>query len=305
MRVQTAQVVPALLLAGLAALWAGSGSAPVGADEPRSAEAIAVAPGTTGIAGSETCAPCHEDVVSAFGHTAHGIAPGWSGRNACETCHGPGQAHADGDLEAIRVLEDLPPREAAVVCLDCHSREARQFRARHAVHSLADVSCIDCHDVHSTAEHGLPARGVELCSGCHRAIAAQFDLPRAHPLVRAATGEGGAGCEACHDPHTSRSLRVSEGFDDGCADCHSEKAGPFVYPHEVGLVNDCSSCHQVHGAPTRHLLTHERQINLCYQCHPGTRTPGFHNAINFLDEKCTACHTAIHGSYTHPAFLEE
>jgi hypothetical protein len=44
---------------------------------------------------------------------------------------------------------------------------------------------------------------------------------------------------------------------------------------------------------------------MCYKCHPGTTTPGFHNASEFVFEKCTACHTAIHGSNTNPNYLEE
>ena len=30
-----------------------------------------------GKVGAETCAACHEEVVAAFGKTAHAIAPGW------------------------------------------------------------------------------------------------------------------------------------------------------------------------------------------------------------------------------------
>jgi predicted CXXCH cytochrome family protein len=70
-------------------------------------------------------------------------------------------------------------------------------------------------------------------------------------------------------------------------------------------MDGCRSCHQIHGSPNRHLLTHSRQINLCYECHSGANTPGFHGAEQFLNEKCTACHTAIHGSNTNQLFLEE
>jgi len=70
-------------------------------------------------------------------------------------------------------------------------------------------------------------------------------------------------------------------------------------------VDGCKACHQVHGSAGRHLLTHSRQINLCYQCHSGAVTPGFHSAATFLNEKCGACHTAIHGSNTNQFLLEE
>jgi predicted CXXCH cytochrome family protein len=89
-----------------------------------------------------------------------------------------------------------------------------------------------------------------------------------------------------------------------CDKCHAEKTGPFLYPHDASAVDGCAACHRVHGSPNRHLLTHERQINLCYQCHPGTQMPGFHSPGAFVNKKCTACHAAIHGSNTHPSFRE-
>jgi DmsE family decaheme c-type cytochrome len=157
----------------------------------------------------------------------------------------------------------------------------------------------------------LPHRGVGLCSECHRSIVAEFDQPRAHPLPArvpsTTTRPDPPGCTGCHNPHTTVPLRARGGFGNNvdCASCHFEKAGPFVYEHTASLVDSCSDCHQVHGSTNRHLLTDERQINLCYKCHPGTTTPGFHDASAFAFEKCTACHTAIHGSNTNPAYLEE
>ena len=109
-----------------------------------------------------------------------------------------------------------------------------------------------------------------------------------------------------HDPHNAVPLRRSIGFgNESCTKCHSEKAGPFVYNHDVYLIDGCQGCHVVHGSPNRHLLRHERQANLCYECHSGDVTPGSHSAPRFLNEKCEACHTAIHGSNTNEFFLEE
>lgn len=251
--------------------------------------------------GSETCAACHAEVVRSFAGTAHAVAPGWDAEKSCESCHGPGQEHAeDGSIETIVRPQTLSPREASENCLSCHSREEKQFASRHSLHSLADVSCIDCHQAHSTAAAMIDTPGTELCASCHQTTAAQFELPRAHPLPDE------TGCQSCHDPHSAVSPRASSGRGNPtCDNCHFDKAGPFLYAHDVSLVDDCSSCHTVHGSSNRHLLEHERQINLCYQCHPANHTPTFHNAANFLNEKCTACHTAIHGSNTNPFFLEE
>lgn len=254
-----------------------------------------------GYVGAETCAACHEEVVANFSKTAHATAPGWHLETGCESCHGAGQAHADGDESAITNLGALLPREASEVCIACHDQTKREFRSRHAVHDLADVGCTDCHNSHSTADNMLVASGTDLCAGCHGSVVSEFEMARSHPLDK-----DGQACQSCHNPHTDNSLRNSKGLGNNtCDSCHFEKAGPFVYDHDVSLIDDCASCHRVHGSTNRHLLTHSIQINLCYQCHSAEATPTFHNAGNFLTEKCTACHTAIHGSNTNAAFLEE
>lgn len=254
-----------------------------------------------GYVGSEECSVCHEEIVDAFVHTGHAKAPGWNAEQGCESCHGPMQAHVEGDPEAVIKLTELPPHESSQICASCHDKELRRFRSGHSVHSLNDVACVDCHNSHSANENSLRATGAALCENCHASQVAQFELPRAHPL-----GPQGMECESCHEPHTSQTLRARVGFNnEACAGCHIEQAGPFVYGHDTMLVDGCQSCHQVHGSSNRHLLTHERQPNLCYSCHSASITPAWHSAPRFLNEKCEACHTAIHGSNTNPYFLEE
>ena len=254
-----------------------------------------------GYVGSEDCAVCHEATVRDFGKTRHAIAHGWDAATACESCHGPGAAHVDGDETAIVRPQNLPPLEQAQNCLSCHAREEKQFKARHAVHTLSDVSCISCHNPHSSAEQLLETRGADLCAKCHMSTVASFDQPLAHPLP-----EDDIACANCHNPHTVDTLPAQRGRGNvTCIECHIAKQGPFVYSHDVSFVDSCASCHMVHGSTNRHLLRHDRQVSLCYQCHPATTTPTFHNAANFATEQCTACHTAIHGSNTNPFFLEE
>lgn len=269
-------------------------------------------PGDDRYAGAEACADCHEEIVEAFRMTPHATGPGWETGKGCEGCHGPLADHAAGDPEAVVPFRDLAPRESSERCLSCHERQKRQFHSRRSVHGLNDVACTDCHQAHSTATNLLVGTSIERCGSCHQGIVAQASLPRSHPPV--AGGKFGwnedlpkaMSCEACHLPHTQNPLRANRGFGKAtCGDCHVEKYGPFLYAHDTSMVDGCASCHTAHGSTNRHMLKHERTINLCYQCHPGTSTPSFHSAQNFLGEKCTVCHTAIHGSNTNPFFLEE
>ena len=90
-----------------------------------------------------------------------------------------------------------------------------------------------------------------------------------------------------------------------CESCHFEKVGPFVYDHGTLLPDGCASCHEVHASTNRHLLRHDSQVNLCYECHNANVTPGWHSASRFVNQKCSACHSAIHGSNTNQFFLED
>lgn len=253
--------------------------------------------------GAAECAVCHQEVVDALALTPHAASHGWDADAACESCHGPGQAHIESGGEASLILrpQEQSREESSRNCLSCHRDQRSHFNAARSLHRLSDVGCLDCHSPHATNTNMLAREGADQCGSCHQNIVAQFDLPRAHPL-----GNRGEECTSCHDPHGARTLRTSlTARNATCNQCHFEKAGPFVFAHDVTMVDGCNACHTVHGSSNRHLLTHETQVNLCYQCHAASSTPVWHSTPRFLNEKCTACHSAIHGSNTSRFFLEE
>jgi predicted CXXCH cytochrome family protein len=91
--------------------------------------------------------------------------------------------------------------------------------------------------------------------------------------------------------------------------CHTEVAGPFVYPHPVIPTEGCTGCHYPHGSPNPRLLTRNNVNSLCLQCHTASMNftapgvPSFHNQANQY-QACTVCHSQIHGSNTDPVFFK-
>jgi DmsE family decaheme c-type cytochrome len=255
-----------------------------------------------GWVGRDACATCHEDVAKAFAAGPHGRAMvGKTSKAAadafersCESCHGPGQAHVQDPSKAnIRGLHGST-RDASSGCLTCHPAQEAGLAARSHGHVRAEVACLDCH----VAGHGAPMgepllarpRG-KVCNRCHASEAAQFQLPFAHR-----EGRTPFECMSCHSVHGGTTVKghLEEDARSRCVTCHTEKAGPFVYPHPPREVTGCLACHQPHGSPNPKLLTRANGTQLCLECHADT--PSFHDLTKPLYRACVSCHAAVHGS---------
>src|SRR4051812_3455384 len=74
--------------------------------------------------GEETCLGCHDD--KGYKGTKHGLTLNQrtpAATHGCESCHGPGKAHAEsGDPGLIRNPKKLKPQEASQICATCHNR---------------------------------------------------------------------------------------------------------------------------------------------------------------------------------------
>lgn len=226
----------------------------------------------------------------------------------CESCHGPGSlaiARIDEkppagqqprcDTSKLLDLKQLPPQAQSLICLKCHSVASTptlsQWNA--SPHALAELSCFSCHKLHEGPQQKVSReRMAEMCYGCHPDVRAQFNQISHHPVR-----ERKMNCLDCHEAHGSTQPRLLKGKTgrDLCTRCHMDKSGPFIYEHG-DVTENCMNCHMPHGSSNRRLLSAAMPF-LCIQCH----SPG-HSSIlatpqkSLFANRCSDCHSAIHGS---------
>jgi DmsE family decaheme c-type cytochrome len=298
-RVPARLLVAAFVLLGSAtfAMAAGRGRAPA-------------TPGAqiTGFVGDDTCVACHESEAKGLRQTLHGKAanvrtPAAKNGQSCETCHGPGQAHADsGDKTKIRRFAALSAREANDTCISCHAKGSHA-EWQGSMHDARNVSCVACHSVHAARSEKAQLKTVtatQTCESCHKPEAMKVKKSGHMPLR-----EGKMECTSCHSPHGSnnvRMLKVGNTINEACASCHAEKRGPFLWEHTAGK-ESCASCHDPHGSNNDRMLVAKVPM-LCQRCHISSRHPAtIYDAAQLsagsnrlVGRSCVNCHSQIHGS---------
>ncbi len=303
-----------LMIAATCAAWALASYGVVARDAKKipavQATPAQAAPAAAEYAGEDTCLTCHDDKAG-YHDSGHGIAANPRTPRAklgCESCHGPGKAHAEagGDVKLIKNPTRMEPREASSTCLTCHSRGAHAAWEGSA-HDVRQLSCTTCHGVHEfKAEKAqLKTRDeTELCGTCHRDKVAKLDRSGHMPLR-----EGKMECSTCHNPHGSqnnvRLLRAGNSIVESCATCHTDKRGPFLYEH-APVRENCATCHDPHGSMNERMLVAKPPL-LCQRCHVHTRHPStiYDNLVvnssnRLYARSCATCHSNVHGS-NHPS----
>ncbi len=184
-------------------------------------------------AGREKCEECHEEEVSKIENSYHKLL-------SCETCHGPGLKHAEGEGEII-----IPRKREE--CLKCHeyivSRPTGFPQVDPYLHN-PPKQCTECHNPHDPTPPHPPTD----CQVCHRTISSMKSISPHASLE----------CTVCHktpshhkfDPRSQRPTKPTN--TDVCERCHSETAKtPDYIPkievdsHSEGYL--CWECHYPHS----------------------------------------------------------
>jgi len=270
-------------------------------------------------AGVDTCMGCHKEKYEDFTQNVHGIkadprTPA-SAQN-CESCHGPGAAHAGagggkgvGGILSLGPKSDLDPGKKNAPCLGCHTK-GKVAMWEGSVHDTKGVSCTDCHSIHGGYRKYLAkATQPEVCDRCHLHVKSQMQKSSHHPVR-----EGKVSCSDCHNPHgtVADKLISANTVNEKCWECHTEKRGPFLWEH-APAVEDCLTCHTPHGSSHDKLLAAKRPY-LCQRCHSNSRHPGTlyglfegeegsvykFESTRIFESSCQNCHSQIHGS-NHPS----
>lgn len=306
---------PAVAALVLGALTAFLLAAPPGATAQTKPPAPAAAELPPGYAGAETCKGCHEDSFTKVAATKMGRLFLKHPRNpqerlACETCHGPGKAHADagggkgvGGMISFAKNDKTPVEKRNGVCLTCHTAGKHLFW-KGSAHDSRDVACTSCHtvmtNVSAKSQLKRPTE-METCGTCHVQKRAQ-QMRSTHMPLR----EGKMTCSSCHNPHgTVTPALLREATPNAtCLTCHADKRGPFLWQH-APVVESCQNCHDPHGSNHETMLKVAKP-RLCQQCHVESRHPtspyGRDTAgIKYvMGKSCSNCHVNIHGS-NHPS----
>lgn len=230
--------------------------------------------------GTAECARCHGPQQRKLLRNPHGAVLALAELHGCETCHGPGRAHADDEGEdpaLVTMPAKLTMLQQEALCATCHRDQIAAHGGDIDGLRHAGKSCTDCHEIHRASE---PATAVAPPFRS-RADAALRTVPvgstacvACHPLRDARLAHGGHarfqaarkddGCESCHgngELHVATNGRATaitrpDRAMDGiatCRECHAEvDAHAFHWPRglpaHLGKGASCTTCHRVHAS---------------------------------------------------------
>jgi DmsE family decaheme c-type cytochrome len=274
------------------------------------------APAPAQAPGPEVCQNCHEAVVKYYRGSVHGQKGnrrGPANAGECALCHGDATEHVKaGGGRGVGGIKNpggkmMEAEDKNALCLTCHAGGSKRTHWEGSSHQARGNACTSCHTMHQTDRVLTKLTQPQVCFTCHKQQRVEVNRTFRHPIL-----EGKVACSDCHNPHGSigRALMKRDSVVETCYQCHAEKRGPFVHPHDP-VTEDCSLCHNPHGTVADSMLK-VRPPFLCHQCHTphggnvasvrglmplGTTTVTGKSSINITQARgCLNCHTQIHGN---------
>lgn len=256
--------------------------------------------------GNEKCKECHDELAKGFSSNIHSKA-GYYGvpETGCESCHGPGAAHAaSGDKSAIVNPARVEAKSGSGACLKCHSKNRKLMFWKGSAHNSNELSCSSCHRMHAVSLDGKllkKANEEKVCFDCHYDVRPALFMRSKHPLRDSSSPseEGKMTCSSCHNPHGSQTEKMisARSVNDKCYECHAEKKAPLLWEHSP-VKESCLTCHTAHGSSNDKMLS-TKIPRLCQQCHmQGRHQSGAlsTNSVYLFNRGCLNCHPMVHGS---------
>jgi len=184
-------------------------------------------------AGAHACGECH-------GEEYELRRSGYHRNVSCETCHGPGRAHAESPVE----ITPPAPRDRAF-CPTCHAYNLSRPVGFPQINPIAHnplKPCVSCHNPHDPKPPTVPSA----CAACHAEIERTKALSP-HVLLDCTT------CHTTPEEHkvAPRTARVSKpARREFCGQCHSQESqnpdSPKIDIVEHGEGYLCWQCHYPH-----------------------------------------------------------
>jgi formate dehydrogenase gamma subunit len=274
---------------------------------------------------SSVCGKCHEDVVSHFSRSAHGVAleQGIKGAPSCVDCHG------EHNVENIDNKQSpVYKGHEAKVCLKCHldNPEVRQrvgpsagFIAGYetSVHGVAlaagnekAATCSNCHGAHDMKKVSDTTSRVnrwsipKTCGQCHAEIARTYN-ESIHGTALQWGNKEAPSCTDCHGEHqiyaprdprsrvAARNVSVQV-----CAPCHSSVRLNEKYGLAVERFKTFEDSY--HGLASK---GGQVQVANCASCHgvhnikPSSDPTSTINKAN-LAATCGQCHPGANNNFS-------
>lgn len=269
--------------------------------------------------GSDSCLDCHGKAVkepyekTPMGHRFTAEPKSELEKKNCESCHGPGEKHADkpkvkGLILAFGHNNAFSGVVQNAACLQCHVSDPKRHWESPA-NFLAEKRCVDCHitmrptGLVKAGQKLSPAElaqiqkefagqyaGDALCQRCHQPLMAGYDHTKHAHLLNAQAGRNDLerqGCEACHGPGKVHAYSGGGKGVGGMITFREKDRATVVRNNEK-----CLQCHQDDRRDYWDSAAHGMRNIACTSCHTlmERRSQKGQLSANTQMQVCAQCH---------------